>query len=49
MDPKKASQKDDSKTNQMQTFLQSTHVMISMLQFVFQSLPTNSISRRNNT
>ena len=43
LDPKKAAQKDDIKTNLVKknTFLQNTHVMTSMIQFVLQNFPTN--------
>ena len=43
LDPKKAAQKDDIKTNLLKknTFLQNTHVMTSMIQFVLQNFPTN--------
>ena len=44
LEPKKAAQKDDIKTNLLKKnvdFLQSTHMTISMIQFVLQNFPTN--------
>ena len=44
LDPQKAAQKDDLKTNllrKMLTFSQNTHVMTTMTQFVLQNVPTN--------
>ena len=44
LDPRKAAQKDDIKTNLLKKhvdFLQNTHVIISMIQFVLQNFPTN--------
>ena len=42
LDPKKAAQKDDIKTNLLKkNILQSTHVMTSMIQFDLQNFPMN--------
>ena len=42
LEPKKAAQKDDIKTNLLKkTFLQNTHVMTSMIKFVLQNFPAN--------
>ena len=42
LEPKKAAQKDDIKTNLLKkTFLQNTHMMTSMIKFVLQNFPAN--------
>ena len=42
LEPKKAAQKDDIKTNLLKkTFLQNIHVMTSMIKFVLQNFPAN--------